>query len=177
MARPKYSPTGGISPKSSPNGFFRSYQPNSVLHQHVNGHPLSSGPGLPRPIRRPRKILYLIVVLFLLYWFGVRHGLGIERIPLPPLGFAVSGGRRGRRSSLFFGELGMATVAPAPGLRTWHPIYELMERAETRWTTLYLLLNLPPSPPPSQSTRNVTVSHHQPVSKNGSISAGHMGSA
>jgi hypothetical protein len=89
--------------------------------------------GLPRPIKRPRKVLYLIIVFFCLYWFGIRHGLGIERIPPPPLGFAVKGGRR-RRSSLSWGKLGMATLLPpAPGLKAEHPIYELMERAEERW--------------------------------------------
>lgn len=38
----------------------------------------SGGPGMPR-IRRPRKILYLLLVFGLLYWCSLRHGLGQER--------------------------------------------------------------------------------------------------
>ncbi|WRT67758.1 uncharacterized protein IL334_004730 [Kwoniella shivajii] len=111
-------------PTSSSSGFPLST--SSMLSQNV-----------PRPIRRPKKILYLMVIFFLLYWFGIRHGLGIERIPPPPLGFAVPGGRRGRRSSLFWGNRGTATILPPPqGIKTEHPIYELMEKAETKWNTL-----------------------------------------
>ena len=42
-------------------------------------------------------------------------------------------GRRARKSSLKFGSNGMATLVPR---QTEHPIYELMEAAETRWTHL-----------------------------------------
>ena len=131
----KGSPNGGISPKTTPSRFLRKHQ-IPYAPQHTNGFALSTTTGVPRPIRRPRKILYLAVIIFLLYWFGVRHGLGIERIPPPPLGYAVPAGRRGRRSSLSWGDLGMATVSPTPGIKAEHPIYELMERAEARWTHL-----------------------------------------
>lgn len=84
-------------------------------------------------------------VFMLLYWFGMRHGLGAERIP-HPLGFAVHGGRK-RISSLLFDSSGMAIVRPPdspfhnndPHSATHHhehPIYELMERAEERWHDL-----------------------------------------
>nr|XP_031864183.1 uncharacterized protein CI109_000095 [Kwoniella shandongensis]KAA5531255.1 hypothetical protein CI109_000095 [Kwoniella shandongensis] len=128
----------GVSPKQK----WASRQPSI---SQSNSFPLSSvgmlphgGVGVPRPIRRPKKILYLLVIFFLLYWFGIRHGLGIERIPPPPLGFAVNGGRRGRRSALAWGDKGMATLTNPvpPGTKAEHPIYELMERAETRWTNM-----------------------------------------
>ena len=99
--------------------------------------PRGTSTALPRPIRRPRKILYLLVIFFLLYWFGVRHGLGIERKEPLPLGFALPGGRHRRRSSLSWGATGMATLTPTvPGTNPEHPIYELMENAETRWDRL-----------------------------------------
>ncbi|ORX40087.1 CAP1-related protein [Kockovaella imperatae] len=109
-----------------------------------NGFTLSSGPGQSSgfsrhniPVRKPKKILYLMFIFFLLYWFGIRHGLGIERIPPLPLGYAVPGGRRGRKSSLTFDKKGMAVLKPSIiGQRREHPIYELMERAETRWFDL-----------------------------------------
>ncbi|WVQ82986.1 hypothetical protein IAT38_005124 [Cryptococcus sp. DSM 104549] len=132
----------------------RAYTPPvSPKPQHLSSSypmlPNTNSMGVPRPIRRPKKILYLLVIFFLLYWFGIRHGLGIERLPPPPLGFAVPGGRRGRHSSLKFGDKGMAVLQPAPlgtgpGMGSGpgagmvrvqeHPIYELMERAEARWT-------------------------------------------
>ena len=91
----------------------------------------------PLTIRKPKKLLYLLFIFFLLYWFGIRHGLGIERTLPPPLGFAVSGGRRGRKSSLLFDSEGLATLAStAPGQKREHPIYELMESAEDKWTNL-----------------------------------------
>ncbi|EIW66773.1 hypothetical protein TREMEDRAFT_70041 [Tremella mesenterica DSM 1558] len=82
----------------------------------------------------PKKILYLIVIFFLLYWFGIRHGLGIERIPPPPLGFSIPGGRRGRHSSLIWGKTGMVTLIHSRF--TEHPFYELMEKAEDNWNHL-----------------------------------------
>nr|WVH01971.1 beta-1,2-xylosyltransferase 1 [Naematelia aurantialba] len=141
--RPETPP--GISPK----GINRFSRARGLLSGSLSGpasasgspsFPMSNGTSftsnVPRPIRRPKKILYLVGIFFLLYWFGIRHGLGIERIPPPPLGFAVQGGRRGRKSSLVWGGTGMATVNPfAPG-KPEHPIYELMERAETRWEHL-----------------------------------------
>lgn len=100
-------------------------------HSHSHSLPLSSS---SRPIHRPRKILYLIVFFFLLYWFGVRHGLGRERLAPLPLGFSVPGGRRGRHSALIWDDKGLATVGPPrPGQAREHPIYELMERAEDKW--------------------------------------------
>jgi hypothetical protein len=129
---PKPRKASGVSPKS------RSYR---LPTHHPSGSLSSSFPlsnaGIPRPIRKPRKILYLVVIFFLLYWFGIRHGLGIERIPPPPLGFAVKGGRRGRKGSLVWGRNGMAVLSPNPlAKRQEHPIYELMERAEDKWNNL-----------------------------------------
>ncbi|WVQ86753.1 hypothetical protein IAS59_000468 [Cryptococcus gattii] len=107
---------------------------NTNLSHSILPH---GAPQVPRPIRRPKKIIYLAVIFFLLYWFGIRHGLGRERLPIPPLGYAVNGGRRGRKSSLAWDSKGMATLLhPQPGIKQEHPIYELMERAETRWTTM-----------------------------------------
>lgn len=107
---------------------------NTNLSHSILPH---GAPPVPRPIRRPKKIIYLAVIFFLLYWFGIRHGLGRERLPIPPLGYAVNGGRRGRKSSLAWHSKGMATLLhPQPGIKQEHPIYELMERAETRWTTM-----------------------------------------
>ncbi|ORY28493.1 hypothetical protein BCR39DRAFT_534920 [Naematelia encephala] len=128
--RPETPP--GISPK----GINRFSRPRGSLTFSTmpNGNTFSSN--VPRPIRRPKKILYLVVIFFLLYWFGIRHGLGIERIPPPPLGFAVKGGRRGRKSSLVWGGTGMATVNPFVAGKAEHPIYELMERAEQHWEHL-----------------------------------------
>ncbi|WWC70776.1 uncharacterized protein I206_104727 [Kwoniella pini CBS 10737] len=128
----------GVSPKHKWSKSLPAHNNHSSL---PTSFPLSSvgmiPHSVPRPIRRPKKILYLMVIFFLLYWFGIRHGLGIERIPPPPLGFAVKGGRRGRRSSLFWGDKGTATLLPSrEGTKSEHPIYELMERAETRWTNL-----------------------------------------
>jgi hypothetical protein len=97
--------------------------------------PLSTGS--VRVTRRPRKIIYLLGIFFLLYWFGIRHGLGIERQVPPPLGFAIPGGRRGRRSALRYDARGMATLqSTLPGTHPDHPIYELMEHAERRWNRL-----------------------------------------
>ncbi|OXB37464.1 hypothetical protein LQV05_003545 [Cryptococcus neoformans] len=107
---------------------------NTNLYHTILPH---GAPPVPRPIRRPKKIIYLAVIFFLLYWFGIRHGLGRERLPIPPLGYAVKGGRRGRKSSLAWHSKGMATLLqPQPGIKQEHPIYELMERAETRWTAM-----------------------------------------
>ncbi|WVO19106.1 uncharacterized protein IAS62_000383 [Cryptococcus decagattii] len=107
---------------------------NTNLSHSILPH---GAPPVSRPIRRPKKIIYLAVIFFLLYWFGIRHGLGRERLPIPPLGYAVNGGRRGRKSSLAWHRKGMATLLhPQPGIKQEHPIYELMERAETRWTTM-----------------------------------------
>ncbi|ODO05251.1 hypothetical protein L198_01942 [Cryptococcus wingfieldii CBS 7118] len=98
---------------------------------------LPRGPPVPRPIRRPKKIIYLAVIFFLLYWFGIRHGLGRERLQDFPLGYAIKGGRRGRHSSLIRGDKGMSVLQRAQaGHRQEHPIYELMENAETRWTDM-----------------------------------------
>lgn len=90
---------------------------------------------MPRRIRKPKKIIYLVGVFFLLYWFGLRHGLGTERVIHIPLGYAVKGGRD-RKSSLRFDKLGLAVVEPLLEAGGEHPIYELMERAEDRWHTL-----------------------------------------
>ena len=136
------------SPRSSPNGVspkgnrYSRHTPHPSLS---NGFALSSASGPSTgpfsrhniATRKPKKILYLLFIFFLLYWFGIRHGLGIERIPPPPLGFAVPGGRRGRKSSLALNDKGMAIVGhKRAGQSREHPIYELMERAETRWTDL-----------------------------------------
>ena len=122
-----------MSPKSRNARLPSYYPPNS---SSSSSFPLSQA-GIPRPIRKPRKILYLLVIFFLLYWFGIRHGLGIERIPPPPLGFAEKGGRRGRKSSLIWGDKGMAVLEKNPLVkRQEHPIYELMEKAEEKWNSL-----------------------------------------
>ncbi|OCF54896.1 hypothetical protein L486_07552 [Kwoniella mangroviensis CBS 10435] len=136
--RTSRSPVYGVSPKQK---WSKSLPTSNHPSSHSSSFPLSSvgmiPHSVPRPIRRPKKILYLMVIFFLLYWFGIRHGLGIERIPPPPLGFSVPGGRRGRRSSLFWGNKGTATLLPPiQGLKPEHPVYELMEKAETRWTNL-----------------------------------------
>ncbi|KAK4689532.1 hypothetical protein P7C73_g565, partial [Tremellales sp. Uapishka_1] len=109
---------------------------------HAIPMPLTSShlpSSLPRPIRRPRKIIYLFVIFFGLYYFFIRHGLGLERIPPPPLGFAVPGGRRRKSSVIDWARNGMAVMSsgalPA-GQIPEHPIYELMEQAEERWTAL-----------------------------------------
>ncbi|OCF33479.1 hypothetical protein I317_02613 [Kwoniella heveanensis CBS 569] len=145
--KPSYNLRGGISPKRWTSK-LPSHSNSNSLHGGIppssssSAFPLSSvgmiPPSVPRQIKKPRKILWLVGIFFLLYWFGIRHGLGRERIPPPPLGFAVKGGRRGRRSSLFWGDKGMATLLPQPqgGVKPEHPIYELMERAETRWENL-----------------------------------------
>ncbi|WWC88564.1 uncharacterized protein L201_003476 [Kwoniella dendrophila CBS 6074] len=141
----------GVSPKQKSSKYLPTSNYPPTHHSSSSSFPLSSvgmlPHSVPRPIRRPKKILYLMVIFFLLYWFGIRHGLGIERIPPPPLGFAVKGGRRGRRSSLFWGNKGLATLLPLSNSNQQqqqqqqqnkpdHPIYELMEKAELRWTNL-----------------------------------------
>ena len=90
------------------------------------------------PIRRPRQTPYVIVIviLFLLYLLHFHHGLGVERTPPTPLGYAVAGGRQVRRSSVSWGRQGMATLLPSVGQKAEHPIYEFMERAEERWRNL-----------------------------------------
>ncbi|GFZ45243.1 hypothetical protein JCM24511_02969 [Saitozyma sp. JCM 24511] len=122
---------GKLTPPSSPKTrFLRS--PYQYRPPHL---PLSTGS--VRVTRRPRKIIYLLGIFFLLYWFGIRHGLGIERQVPPPLGFAIAGGRRGRRSALRYDARGMATLqSTLPGTHPDHPIYELMEHAEQRWNRL-----------------------------------------
>ncbi|KAL7423141.1 hypothetical protein Q5752_002441 [Cryptotrichosporon argae] len=115
------------------------YPPSPKLHARGSTAGAALNLPLPRPIRRPRKILYLAFVFFVLYWFGIRHGLGMERVSPPPLGFAVPGGRRGRTRTVSYDAHGMASLLPvAPGAkgRPEHPIYELMERAEERWARL-----------------------------------------
>ena len=129
-----------VSPKPSLHARIPSYPNNAVAgpSRPSAAFPLSHSAAsvVPRPIRKPRKIFYLFVTFFLLYWFGIRHGLGIERIP-PPLGFAAGGGRRGRKSSLIWGKKGIAVLNPNPLVtRQEHPIYELMEKAEERWENL-----------------------------------------
>jgi hypothetical protein len=102
-----------------------------------SAYPLSSitgNGGLPRNIRKPKKIIYLFGIFFLLYWFGMRHGLGTERV-LAPLGYAVKGGRQ-RKSSLRFDKLGLAVLDPTIEGGGEHPIYELMERGEEKWHQL-----------------------------------------
>jgi hypothetical protein len=90
--------------------------------------------GVPRHIRRPRKILYVFIILIVLYWFGVRHGLGIERAEPLPLGFAPSHGHRQRPRTMNFARNGVADVLPVrPGATPEHPFYELMEHAEEQW--------------------------------------------
>ncbi|GMK53842.1 hypothetical protein CspeluHIS016_0104280 [Cutaneotrichosporon spelunceum] len=90
---------------------------------------------VPRKIRRPRKILYVFVVLGLLYWFGIRHHLGKEMEDPLPLGFAPEHGHRRRPRTMTFARNGMATLNPlrrgAP--QPEHPFYELMERGEETW--------------------------------------------
>ncbi|WVR06338.1 hypothetical protein IAU60_003369 [Kwoniella sp. DSM 27419] len=129
-----FSLYGGTSPKRYTSKLpttAPSYPPST------SSYPNMLPSNVPRQIKKPRKILWLLGIFFLLYWFGIRHGLGLERLPPPPLGFAVEGGRRGRRSSLFWGQQGMATLLPAAqGTRPEHPIYELMEKAETKWKNL-----------------------------------------
>lgn len=111
----------------------------------VDAFPLSRKGGLPIPsvgvpgrIRRPKKILYLFVIFFLLYWFGIRHGLGREkeeRGPPTPLGFALKTGERHRPRTMVFLRNGIASLLPlrrgAP--QPEHPVYELMERGEELW--------------------------------------------
>ncbi|BEJ14964.1 hypothetical protein CspHIS471_0407310 [Cutaneotrichosporon sp. HIS471] len=90
---------------------------------------------VPRPIRRPRKILYVVIVLGLLYWFGIRHHLGKEMEDPLPLGFAPEHGHRRRPRTMTFTRNGLATLNPlrrgAP--QPEHPFYELMERGEETW--------------------------------------------
>jgi len=88
---------------------------------------------VPRPIRRPRKILYVLVILAVLYWFGVRHGLGMEREEPLPLGFAPARGHRSRPRTMNFARNGLANLLPVKKGTPEHPFYELMERAEENW--------------------------------------------
>jgi hypothetical protein len=89
--------------------------------------------GAPRAIKKPKKIIYLMGIFVLLYWFGIRHGLGLER-NWRPLGYYVPG--RHRRSGLAFdSKYGMATLKES-GRGREHPIYELMERGEEKWQRL-----------------------------------------
>lgn len=120
-----------VSPKYKRT--FRSKH-HSISMPPPSAYPLSSitgNGGIPRPIRKPKKIVYLLGIFFLLYWFGMRHGLGQERVHTP-LGFAVKGGRE-RKSSLRYDKLGLAVLEPPAEGGGEHPIYELMERAEDRW--------------------------------------------
>lgn len=98
------------------------------------------GPGsvtMPRTIRRPKKILYLFAILALLYWFGVRHGLGVERAHPLPLGFAPEHGSRHRPRTMNMARNGLATLLPTRrGTVPEHPFYELMESAEEKWRDL-----------------------------------------
>lgn len=124
-----------VSPKYKRK--FRSKLNHSLSFPPPSAYQLSSitgNGGLPRRIRKPKKIVYLLVVFFLLYWFGLRHGLGRERI-YTPLGYAVKGGRQ-RKSSLRFDKLGLAVLDGQPEAGAEHPIYELMERGEERWHEL-----------------------------------------
>lgn len=112
----------------------------------VDAFPLSKRGTLPIPtvgmpgraIRRPRKILYVLVIFVFLYWFGIRHGLGREKEekgPPTPLGFALKTGERHRPRTMVFARNGIASLLPlrraAP--QPEHPIYELMERGEELW--------------------------------------------
>lgn len=102
--------------------------------------PLSARVGLPGPgsmsvprVRRPKKFLYVLVVFALLYWFGIRHGLGGE--PPLPLGFAPAHGHRRRPRTMNFVRNGLAQLLPLRRSQPQpeHPFYELMERAEESW--------------------------------------------
>lgn len=94
------------------------------------GHPLTKA-GVPRRIKKPKQILYLLGIFALLYWFGIRHGLG-EKQDGTPLGYYAKG--RHRHSSLaMHSKYGMALLKQ-DGKE--HPIYELMERGEERWNRL-----------------------------------------
>lgn len=97
--------------------------------------PTPGSTGLPRPIRRPRKILYVLVVFSLLYWFGVRHGLGSDIHDPLPLGFAPEHGHRNRPRTMTFTRNGLATLNPLRhgSKQPEHPFYELMERGEETW--------------------------------------------
>lgn len=150
------APTGRLSPpidtrprQSLPRSNSSTVSPKykrkfraKTTHHSISMPPASSyqlssitgNGGVPRPIRKPRKIIYLIGVFILLYWFGVRHGLGTERVQTP-LGYAMKGGRR-RKSSLRYDKLGLAVLSPPQEGDGQHPIYELMERGEERWYAL-----------------------------------------
>lgn len=87
------------------------------------------GAGLkaPRGLKKPKKILYLLGIFALLYWFGIRHGLGMERTRRP-LGYYMPGRRRKSMAI----DHGMAIVKS----NKEHPIFELMERGEEQWNRL-----------------------------------------
>lgn len=102
--------------------------------------PLSARVSLPNPgsmsvprVRRPKKFLYVLVILALLYWFGIRHGLGGEA-PLP-LGFAPAHGERRRPRTMNFARNGLSQLLPLRKSQPQpeHPFYELMERGEKQW--------------------------------------------
>ena len=125
---------GSVSPK--PKNARLQLPTYFTQGSHATAYPLPQRSPVSMP-RKPRKILYLCVIFFFLYWFGIRHGLGIERVAPPPLGYAIKGGRKGRRSSLSFLDNGMAALSPNPAVkRQEHPIYELMEKGEQRWMDL-----------------------------------------
>lgn len=97
--------------------------------------PTPGSMGVPRPIRRPRKIFYVLVILGLLYWFGIRHNLGSEQADPLPLGFAPEHGHRRRPRTMTFTRNGMATLnrQRKGSKQPEHPFYELMERGEETW--------------------------------------------
>lgn len=96
--------------------------------------PIPGSMGVPRPIRRPRKILYVIIIFGLLYWFGIRHNLAKDVHDPLPLGFAPEHGHRRRPRTMTFTRNGLATLNPLRrGLQPEHPFYELMERGEETW--------------------------------------------
>lgn len=131
-----------VSPKRAPPHRSARPQHHTVMMPPQSAYPLSSITGNMKnrqhsvPIRKPRKILYVVGILFALYWFGLRHGLGKER-DMTPLGFAVkTPGGRIRKSSLRYDKLGLAVLEPPKEGGGQHPIYELLETAEERWNNL-----------------------------------------
>lgn len=129
------SPPPTRAGKSKTKRYLSQFRSNPSSTSTSSAYPLSgfTGPNVPRPIKRPKKILYLMGIFVLLYWFGIRHGLGQERLRTP-LGFFLPG--RKRTSSVRIDSHGMATLRTPTGKirkKLEHPIYELMERAEEKW--------------------------------------------
>ncbi|KAL1412895.1 hypothetical protein Q8F55_000644 [Vanrija albida] len=93
---------------------------------------------MPRRIRRPKKILFVLGILVLLYWFGIRHGFAGDAAPPPsPLGFVPGSGHRIRPRTMQFLKNGLAEILPLRrGSRPEHPFYELMEKGEEQWRTI-----------------------------------------